>query len=97
MAVNPMLSSGSAGISQGLRALDSVAAEVAEFNTGSDLTQDTSGTSGLSQSQAGPAPSTQDIADAMVDLKLYQRQVQASAKVIETADEVIGFLLDVRA
>ncbi|MEM7096727.1 MAG: hypothetical protein AAF541_00600 [Pseudomonadota bacterium] len=97
MAVNPMLSSGSAGINQGLRALDSVAAEVAEFNKGSGFPQDTSDGAGASQAQAGPAPSTQDVTDAMADLKLYQRQVQASAKVIETADQVLGFLLDVRA
>ena len=88
MAVNPMLNSGNAGISNGLRALEGVAAEVAEFSQGS-----------LSESvkSAGPAPATEDVTQAMVDLKIYQRQVQASAKVIETADEVLGFLLDVRA
>ena len=88
MAVNPMLNSGSVGINNGLRSLDSVAAEVAEFNEGSVAE---------SGQTAGPAPATEDVAQAMVDLKLYQRQVQASAQVIETADQVLGFLLDVRA
>ena len=36
-----------------------------------------------------------DVAEAMVEMKVYQRQVQASAKVVQTADEVIGFLIDV--
>ena len=88
MAVNPMLNSGSVGVSQGLKALENVAAEVAEFNHGSSTE---------SGDAKGPAPATEDVTQAMVDLKLYQRQVQASANVIETADEVIGFLLDVRA
>ena len=88
MAVNPMLNSGSVGVSHGIRALDSVAAEIADLNRGS--------TAESGQGQ-GPAPATEDVAQAMVDLKTYQRQVQASAKVIQTADEVIGFLLDVRA
>ena len=38
-----------------------------------------------------------ELGDAIVDLKLYQRQVEANAKVVETADAVIGFLLDIHA
>jgi flagellar basal body rod protein FlgG len=38
-----------------------------------------------------------EAAEAIVDLKMRQRQVEASAKVVETADAVLGFLLDVRA
>jgi hypothetical protein len=37
------------------------------------------------------------LVDALTSLKLYERQVQASGKVIETADELSGFLLDVHA
>ena len=91
MAVNPMLNSGAVGIQQGVRAIESVAAEVAEFNQGSEPPKSTV------SNPVAPAPNTEDVAEAMVDLKLYQRQVQASAKVVETADEVIGFLLDVHA
>ena len=36
-----------------------------------------------------------DAAEAVVELKTYQYEVQASAKVVATADAVIGFLLDV--
>lgn len=83
MAVNPMLT-GANGIQQAVRSFEGVAQEVASVN------------------QNGSADNTQpvgldDMAELIVDLKLYTRQVQASAKVVETADEVLGFLLDVRA
>lgn len=87
MAVNPMLPAGASGINQGVQALRDVAQEVAELNVSEPGT-------------AAPPASTDRVAqtaELMVDLKLYQRQVQASAKVVETADEVIGFLLDVQA
>ena len=91
MAVNPMLTSGANGIQQGIKSLNSVAQEIAEMNIKSNP----------STNEADGVPldgvELDDLANAMVDLKLYQRQVQASAKVVETADEVIGFLLDVRA
>ena len=90
MAVNPMLVSGANGMRQSMDAFKDVAQEVAEFNLQSSPDE------GGSASASGSPTSLQDTAEAMVDLKLYQRQVQASAKVVQTADEVIGFLLDVR-
>ncbi len=94
MAVNPMLNIGAGGIARGMKALDSVAREIAEFNIkGSPSVNagdgETEGTFSISDTR------NEDVAEAIVDLKIYQRQVQASAKVVETADEVIGFLLDI--
>jgi len=37
------------------------------------------------------------IEEPVIDLKLYQRSVEASAKVVKTADEVLGTLLDALA
>jgi flagellar basal body rod protein FlgG len=91
MAVNPMLNSGVVGITQGMKALQGVAQDIAQLNVNAD----TSTTAG--QGHCAPMSDVEDVAQAMVDLKLYQREVQAAAKVIETADEVVGFLLDVRA
>ena len=91
MAVNPMLTSGANGIQQGIKSLNSVAQEIAELN----IKSNPSGSE--ADGMRSEALSLDDIADAVVDLKLYQRQVQASVRVVETADEVIGFLLDVRA
>ncbi|MEM9622600.1 MAG: flagellar biosynthesis protein FlgE [Pseudomonadota bacterium] len=86
MAVNPMLSAAGNSMLQATRALDSAAAELVHQQVNVD----------------GEAPShsdsfVQDTAEAMLDLQLYKRQVQASAQVVKTADEVLGFLLDVHA
>jgi flagellar hook protein FlgE len=35
--------------------------------------------------------------ESIVDLKLYERSVEASAQVVKTADETLGTLLDLRA
>ena len=88
MAVNPMLASGANGIANGIKGFEGVAQEIAEFNV-ADVGSDGEPRSRLDN----PA----DVAEAMVDLKVYARQVQASAKVVQTADEVIGFLLDMSA
>jgi len=37
---------------------------------------------------------TKDVTDALIDMKASQHQVEASAKVIETQDEILGTLLD---
>ena len=87
MAVNPMLSSGVNGIKSGMRGLEETAQEIAEFNVAA-------GDGEAANGGATKLAEHADVAEAMVDLKVYQRQVQASAKVVQTADEVIGFLLD---
>ncbi|VAX03980.1 hypothetical protein MNBD_GAMMA20-1107 [hydrothermal vent metagenome] len=38
-----------------------------------------------------------DTARALVDLRTHQHQVEASAKVVKAADEMLGSLLDERA
>ena len=38
-----------------------------------------------------------DIVESIVDLKLYERSIEASAQVVRTADEVLGSLLDTMA
>ena len=88
MAVNPMLASGVNGIQSGMRGLENTAQDIAELNLSSD-SLDGLGIEGTRLDN--PA----DVAEVIVDLKVYQRQVQASAKVVQTADEVMGFLLDV--
>jgi len=45
----------------------------------------------------GPAGSNSDVVEPIVDLKLYERSVEASAQVVKTADEVLGTLLDTLA
>jgi hypothetical protein len=92
MAVNPLMdnarSAGLNGIQEGQKRLEGAAQEVAELNAGSRT--------GADGARDGAAPD-QDSAEALVQIRLYQRQVPASARVVETADAVVGFLLDVHA
>ncbi|NVK36507.1 MAG: hypothetical protein HWE18_01160 [Gammaproteobacteria bacterium] len=43
-----------------------------------------------------PVTQTQDVAKALVEEKEGQRQVEASAKVVEAADQTIGSLVDIK-
>ena len=92
MAVNPMMesvmSAGVNGMHAGIRGMATAAQEIAELNT----TARDGGDAGLAD-EAG----IEGLVDALTSLKIYERQVQASARVVETADEVVGFLLDVHA
>ena len=83
MAVNPILTSGINGVRSGMEGMADAAQEIAEFNL-------TSSDSPPTQTLDNPA----EAAEVMIDLKVYQRQVQASAKIVQTADEVMGFLID---
>ena len=38
-----------------------------------------------------------DIAKSLIDLKMSRNQVEVSARVIETASEVMGTLIDIKA
>jgi len=93
MAVNPMMesvmSAGVHGMNVALQGVRGAAQEVAELNTAAS--------SGSGSAAQASSEDVEGLVDALTSLKLYERQVQASAKVVETADELIGFLLDVHA
>lgn len=40
---------------------------------------------------------TGGLLEPIIDLKLYERSVQASAQIVKTADETLGTLLDLKA
>lgn len=86
MAVNPVMSTGIAGIQYGLRGMDQAAHEIASMNKAIQLE------SGEGR-QATP-DDVGDAAEAVVSMQTYERQVEASAKVVKTADAVIGMLID---
>jgi hypothetical protein len=94
MAVNPIMSGGRppvdafnagvSGIRSGMRGVDGAAQEIAELN--------------VREPDGGLRPDYLESAtEALVDLKIYQRNVEAATKVVKTADEMVGFLLDIRA
>lgn len=43
------------------------------------------------------ADGTNDVVEPIIELRLYQRSVEASSQVVRTADEVLGTLLDTLA
>ncbi len=43
----------------------------------------------------GTAEGAGNLIEPMVDLKIYERSVEASAQVVKTADETLGTLLDI--
>ncbi len=45
----------------------------------------------------GTAEGVGGLVEPIIDLKLYERSVEASAQVVKTADETLGTLLDITA
>ncbi|WP_020407595.1 hypothetical protein [Hahella ganghwensis] len=89
--VSNILNTGLQGIRQGVQGAEKAASQIARVG------QPTSGgdNNGESSGQSGDLYS--DLAEPLVDLKLYETSVKASAKVVKVADEVIGTLLDIKA
>jgi len=94
MALNPIMQAGLNGIQTGLKGLKRTAQDIADLNL-DDRANPTSDGGAIRQDK--PTDKLADTADAIVDLKVHKRQVEASAKVVQTADAILGFLLDVRA
>ena len=95
MAVNPLMervelalgapairNSGLSGMRAGMDGAADAAQEIAEMNL---------------RPPAAPPAKVAEAGEALVQLQVYQRQVEAAAVVIKTADAVVGFLLDVHA
>ncbi len=86
--ISNVLSTGLQGIKQGVQGAEKAATRIAQ--AGQPLADDT-----------GVNEAGSDIFDSLiepiVDLKLYENSVKASAKVVKTADEMIGTLLDIKA
>ncbi|MFK7916134.1 MAG: hypothetical protein AB8B93_19630 [Pseudomonadales bacterium] len=98
MAVNPIVSSGAAALERSRSQLDEAAHRVATGGTSRGASGDTAKVSPQQALTGTETPSgAPDQAEALASVNLYSRQVQAAAKVVETADATIGFLLDTRA
>ena len=94
MAVNPILQSGLNGIQTGLKGMNRAAQDIADLNL--DDRSKSASDNDVVKVDASSDRLT-DAVEAIVDLRVHARQVEASAKVVATADEILGFLLDVRA
>jgi flagellar hook protein FlgE len=77
------LSAGLAGIQQGEQKITQAAQEVASANTQKPV-------------QSNQATEKADLAKSLLDEKQGQRQVEASAKVVEAGSQMIGSLVDIK-
>jgi hypothetical protein len=100
MAVNPLMTIGVTAIQQGLKGMTKAAQDVAELNIG-ETSDDRAAAQSARDGDAVPPARADDgrseAVDALTDLRLHARKVQLASRVVETADEVLGFLIDVRA
>ncbi|MDO6443798.1 flagellar basal body rod C-terminal domain-containing protein [Marinobacter sp. 2_MG-2023] len=78
--INNTLAIGIQGIQDGMYGMENAARKIAR--AGVDGPQ-------------GSADSGSSLIEPIVDLKLYERSVEASAQVVKTADETLGSLLDI--
>lgn len=94
MAVNPVMQIGVSGVQRGLNGMRRAAQDVAELSL-----NDRSAQGAVQDENASRAEnsSARDATEAIIDMQSHKRQVQASTKVIQAADAMLGFLLDVKA
>lgn len=80
--INNTLAIGIQGIQDGMQGMESAARRIAR---------------GGVDGPKGTADGTGGLLEPIMDLKLYERSVEASAQVVKTADETLGTLLDIKA
>lgn len=77
------LNAGMTGIQKGQEQITQAAQNIASANTQRPVTPNQAATQG-------------DLAQSLLEQKQGQRQVEASAKVVETAGKTIGSLIDIK-
>ena len=86
--INSILNTGLNGVQAGTRTLNEAAQDIASLNTAPESTAETT-----PETAAGNG--TNDLISALVDLKVGENQVRASAQVIQTGQETLGTLIDI--
>ncbi len=79
MTIGPLLGTGISGVQKGIQEMNVTADKIVKVTTPS----------------SGKESSFGDLATEVINLNLYEVQVEASVKVIKTADQNLGTLLDV--
>lgn len=94
--INSVLNSGLQGVQRGMQGAHRNAHDIATFPVHEQKAMEAakSGTPTFPDLQERPHPSMEE---SLVNLKLNEHQVKASAKVIKAADNMLGTLLDVLA
>ncbi|VXC98460.1 conserved hypothetical protein [Pseudomonas sp. 8Z] len=102
MQISPSaFSSGLSGIQSGQRRVDQAAFDIA--GSGLPQAQQTNQSNlNTAQNQVNPTPqnadaNSPDLTESLVALRVGENEVRANARVVDTADEVLGTLIDTRA
>jgi flagellar hook protein FlgE len=90
-------SAGLSGIQAGQHRVDQAASEIASNTLPSQAPAQTAPAQQVEPNPEVRAASQADLAQSLVGLAQGRNEVQASARVVETADEVLGTLIDTRA
>lgn len=104
VVVDSILNTGLQGINSGVNRVREAAQDIASATTTDTFAANPiNPPAGQTGNGSTPAPAatdgdiTADLATSIVDLKIGEIQVKASAKVIETADAMIGAVIDIKA
>lgn len=90
-------SSGLSGIQAGQRRVEQAASEIASNTLPTQAPVEAPPAQQVEPSPQSQAKTQADMAESLVGLMQGRNEVQASARVVETADEVLGTLIDTRA
>lgn len=88
---------GLSGIQAGQRRVDQAASEIASNTLPVQPPAQTPPSQQVEPNLEARAATQPDLAESLVGLTQGRNEVQASARVVETADEVLGTLIDTRA
>jgi flagellar hook protein FlgE len=91
ISASSAFSSGLSSVLNGQQRVNQAASDIASINVAKPVAETPA--ANPSNVQAQPV----DLATSLVDLQIGKEQVQAGAKVIKTADDALGTLLDIRA
>ncbi len=94
--MNPIMFEGVQGIQMGLKGMKQSAQDMAELNLDDKAAQPVASEENVSRADTS-GNRLEDTAQAVTDLMIHKRQIQASAKVLEASDEMLGYLIDIRA
>jgi flagellar hook protein FlgE len=87
--ISSTLSAGINTIQSGQYRVDQAAGEIAAAPVASEMAQQQSGSAQSNQNAEG------DVAENLIQMQVGQYQVQAGARVVTTADELLGTIIDV--
>jgi hypothetical protein len=91
ISASSAFNSGLSGVHSGQQRVNQAASDIASVSLPEPAPESSAANPSNSQAQRV------DLASSLVDLQIGKEQVQAGAKVIKTADDALGTLLDIRA